>query len=547
MTSTTTSTSTTPLPLSGFLPVAATHVLRSSPSSTTSPSSGSYSDTPKTAPIPSAHAAGISTSTSNLSSNNNSNLSNNYNHNHNTSNSGISNSGVSQQQQAANTTNLNPNCNSYFMSNPLVLSPQVSANCSAALRDFHLTDSNSGNNSPAASSDTYFDEDSMEIEMTMEDSFGSGKMDVTPHAHTTAATIPRDGSTTALLPPQKILTIINARNTAESRNACPSLDAHQFELLRTLGTGTFARVWLVRPKKEHRTSGTEFYALKVLKKKDVVKLKQVEHVLNERMLLSVSRPQPFIVDLFASWSDRENLYMLLEYSPGGEVFTYLRKMRRFNHIQTQFYIASVTLILEFLHDRGIVYRDLKPENILLDARGHVKLVDFGFAKSIGSQETYTLCGTPEYLSPEVIQSRGHTTAVDWWALGILTYEFLCGFPPFYDNSPFAIYEKIVQGRISFPAALDETTRDFISRLCEADLSSRLGNLVNGARDVKNHSFFFGIDWKALAEQRMNGPLVPELSFPGDTRYFDEYPQPSPDFEPYRPSEHPQEEEFFKDF
>ncbi|KAF3216749.1 serine/threonine protein kinase, AGC [Orbilia oligospora] len=347
--------------------------------------------------------------------------------------------------------------------------------------------------------------------------------------------------------PQKIKSIVNARNTAETRNACPTLHAHQFELLRTLGTGTFARVWLVRPKREYRTSGTEFYALKVLKKKDVVKLKQVEHVLNERMLLSVSRPQPFIVDLFASWSDRENLYMLLEYSPGGEVFTYLRKMRRFNQVQTQFYIASVTLILEFLHDRGIVYRDLKPENILLDARGHVKLVDFGFAKRIGSQETYTLCGTPEYLSPEVIQSRGHTTAVDWWALGILTYEFLCGFPPFYDNSPFAIYEKIVQGRISFPASLDETTRDFVSRLCEADLSSRLGNLVNGARDVKNHPFFFGIDWKALGEQKMNGPLVPELSFPGDTRYFDEYPHPSPDFEPYKPESHPQEENFFRDF
>ncbi|EWC44555.1 hypothetical protein DRE_06727 [Drechslerella stenobrocha 248] len=421
-----------------------------------------------------------------------------------------------------------------FMFSPLVLSPTVSANCSAPLRDLHLTDPDSGVNSPAGSSDTYFDEDDMEIEMKLD---FSHPMDPTALA---PAISPSE--------PQKIASIINAsKASTETRSACPALDAHQFELLRTLGTGTFARVWLVRPRKEHRTSGAEFYALKVLKKKDVVKLKQVEHVLNERMLLSVARPQPFIVDLYASWSDKENLYMLLEYSPGGEVFTYLRKMRRFSQAQTQFYIASVALILEFLHDRGIVYRDLKPENILLDARGHVKLVDFGFAKKIGSQETYTLCGTPEYLSPEVIQSRGHTTAVDWWALGILTYEFLCGFPPFYDNSPFAIYEKIVQGRISFPAALDETTRDFISRLCEADLSSRLGNLVNGARDVKSHPFFFGIDWKALSEQRMNGPLVPELSFPGDTRYFDEYPQPSPDLSPYRPEHHAREEEFFRDF
>ncbi|KAK6505708.1 serine/threonine protein kinase, AGC [Arthrobotrys musiformis] len=512
-----TSTASSPLPLSGFLPVASTHVLQSQRPQSNKPnpssipnSSGAagYSDIPKS----------VATSPNNTAF----------------QGSGfLSNSGSNQNGNIQSPT---PN---FFMSNPLVLSPQVSANCSAALRDFHLSDQHSGHNSPAASSDTYFDEDDMEIEMTIEDPFGRNKMNPSPPSHSTTTNINET--------PQKIKSIVNARNTAETRNACPTLHAHQFELLRTLGTGTFARVWLVRPKREYRSSGTEFYALKVLKKKDVVKLKQVEHVLNERMLLSVSRPQPFIVDLYASWSDRENLYMLLEYSPGGEVFTYLRKMRRFNQVQTQFYIASVTLILEFLHDRGIVYRDLKPENILLDARGHVKLVDFGFAKKIGSQETYTLCGTPEYLSPEVIQSRGHTTAVDWWALGILTYEFLCGFPPFYDNSPFAIYEKIVQGRISFPAALDETTRDFISRLCEADLSSRLGNLVNGARDVKNHPFFFGIDWKALSEQRMNGPLVPELSFPGDTRYFDEYPHPSPDFEPYRPEVHPQEENFFRDF
>ncbi|KAF3940548.1 Phototropin-2 [Dactylella cylindrospora] len=460
---TSTTTTSPPLPLTGnFLPVASTHILQSqnqsnstSGSSHINSNSGFLSNNPE---IPKSV--------------------------------GSNNTNILSQAVASNTSHPT----NFFMSNPLVLSPAVT---SAALRDLHLTDPNSGNNSPAASSDTYFDEDEMEIEMTLEDSFGRNKMDPTPP------------------------TTHTANYTSESHK--------------------------IRPKKEYRTSGTEFYALKVLKKKDVVKLKQVEHVLNERMLLSVSRPQPFIVDLFASWSDRENLYMLLEYSPGGEVFTYLRKMRRFNQVQTQFYIASVTLILEFLHDRGIVYRDLKPENILLDARGHVKLVDFGFAKQIGSQETYTLCGTPEYLSPEVIQSRGHTTAVDWWALGILTYEFLCGFPPFYDNSPFAIYEKIVQGRISFPAALDETTRDFISRLCEADLSSRLGNLKNGARDVKDHSFFFGIDWKALGEQRMNGPLVPELSFPGDTRYFDEYPHPSPDLEPYRPQDHPQEENFFKDF
>ncbi|KAF3917052.1 hypothetical protein ABW21_db0208871 [Orbilia brochopaga] len=509
MTSATATTSRPPLPpFSSFLPVASTHILASQPAA--NPSINTAQNKPQTASnvaypdIPRSAAPRMTATATNTN---------------------------------AKLNNTNPGAYNNFIHSPLVLAPTVSTSCSAPLRDLHLTDPGSGHNSPAASSDTCFDDD-MEIEMTLE--YERNKMDLTTTSHAAAIKPPE--------PPHKIASIINAsKSSTEVRSACPALDAAQFELLRTLGTGTFARVWLVRPRKEHRSSGTEFYALKVLKKKDVVKLKQVEHVLNERMLLSVARPQPFIVDLYASWSDKENLYMLLEYSPGGEVFTYLRKMRRFSHAQTQFYIASVALILEFLHDRGIVYRDLKPENILLDARGHVKLVDFGFAKKIGSQETYTLCGTPEYLSPEVIQSRGHTTAVDWWALGILTYEFLCGFPPFYDNSPFAIYEKIVQGRISFPAALDATTRDFISRLCEADLTNRLGNLVNGARDVKNHPFFVGVDWKALSEQRMNGPLVPELSFPGDTRYFDEYPQPSPDLEPYQPKLHTRDEEFFRDF
>jgi protein kinase A len=158
----------------------------------------------------------------------------------------------------------------------------------------------------------------------------------------------------------------------------------------------------------------------------------------------------------------------LDYCPGGEVFSYLRKAKRFDEKTSRFYAAEIVLILEFLHEReGVAYRDLKPENLLLDADGHIKLVDFGFAKRLGNSkkistaqdpsrpkegaartlidfdqgETYTLCGTPEYLAPEVIQSKGHTTAVDWWALGILIYEFLTGYPPFWNANPIEIYKQ----------------------------------------------------------------------------------------------------------
>ena len=166
----------------------------------------------------------------------------------------------------------------------------------------------------------------------------------------------------------------------------------------------------------------------------------------------------------------------LDYCPGGEVFSYLRKAKRFDETTSRFYAAEIVLILEFLHEReGVAYRDLKPENLLLDAEGHIKLVDFGFAKRLGNRknklhsgryfqgrqwesivgrketridkrqgETYTLCGTPEYLAPEVIQSKGHTTAVDWWALGILIYEFLTGYPPFWHQNPIEIYKQYVR-------------------------------------------------------------------------------------------------------
>jgi len=181
----------------------------------------------------------------------------------------------------------------------------------------------------------------------------------------------------------------------------------------------------------------------------VIKLKQIDHVRDERQLLSDVTGHPFITNMLASFSDRDFLYLLLDYIPGGELFTYLRKYRRFSEDMARFYAAEIVLVLEYLHEQqgGIAYRDMKPENLLLDAEGHIRLVDFGFAKRLGYKddehpvETYTLCGTPEYLAPEVIQNKGHTTAVDWWALGILIYEFLTGYPPFWHQNPIEIYKQ----------------------------------------------------------------------------------------------------------
>jgi protein kinase A len=160
---------------------------------------------------------------------------------------------------------------------------------------------------------------------------------------------------------------------------------------------------------------------------------------------------------------------------------------------------------------------------LLDAEGHIKLVDFGFAKQVGDHETYTLCGTPEYLAPEVIHNSGHGLAVDWWALGILIYEFLVGQPPFWDQNPMRIYEQIVAGRLRFPHNMLPAARDIITQLCKTNPSQRLGHISGGPARVKAHPFFNDINWDDLYYRREKGPIVPKVDHPADTGNFEEYP------------------------
>jgi len=291
-----------------------------------------------------------------------------------------------------------------------------------------------------------------------------------------------------------------------------------FLQLKTLGTGTFGRVYLV----QHKLS-KKYFAMKVLKKSEVVRLKQVEHVNSERNILG-QLSHPFIVKLYQSFQNEQSLYMLLEYVIGGELFSHLRKAGRFTNEVTRFYAAEIVSAIEYMHSFDIVYRDLKPENLLLDYSGHIKITDFGFAKRV-EDRTWTLCGTPEYLAPEIIQSKGHGKAVDWWSLGILIYEMLAGFPPFFDDHPFGIYEKILSGKMSFPSHFDTAAKDLIRKLLTADRTRRLGNLKNGVDDIKHHKWFKGIDWGELTSKSQAAPIVPEVRHEGDTQNFEDYPEP----------------------
>lgn len=285
--------------------------------------------------------------------------------------------------------------------------------------------------------------------------------------------------------------------------------------MQTLGTGTFGRVVLAKHKRHEA-----FMAMKILRKGEVVRSKQVEHIKNERAILGELN-DPFIVRLFQVFQDEHNLYMLMEYICGGELFSHLRTAGRFSTDVTRFYTAEIVLALESLHSKDIIYRDLKPENLLLDDKGHIKITDFGFAKKV-EDRTWTVCGTPEYLAPEIIQSKGHGKAVDWWSLGILIFEMIAGYPPFYDDNPLGIYEKILEGVLQFPSDFDPAAKDLVKRLLTADRSKRLGTLRGGSEDIKRHKFFRGVDFGTLAKKQIAPPIVPVVKSAGDTSNFDDY-------------------------
>jgi serum/glucocorticoid-regulated kinase 2 len=282
------------------------------------------------------------------------------------------------------------------------------------------------------------------------------------------------------------------------------LTIDDFELLKVIGKGSFGKVIQVRKKDSKR-----IYAMKVLKKAQLVKRKQVAHTKTERKVME-DIDNPFIVGLRFAFQTSEKLYMVLDYFTGGELFFHLKNGGKFTEDRAKFYAAEIAIALQCLHDHQIVYRDLKPENVLLDENGHIRLTDFGLSKEgiSTTKLTHTFCGTPEYLAPEVIHGQGYGTPVDWWSLGTLLYEMLTGLPPFYNQNLHVMYEKIIRGKLHFPAELSNEARALLGALLERNPKLRLCTR-GGIDELIKHPFFASLDFEKLKKKQITPPFKPE--------------------------------------
>lgn len=298
---------------------------------------------------------------------------------------------------------------------------------------------------------------------------------------------------------------------------------NDFQLIQTLGTGSFGRVHLVCSVHNGR-----YYAMKVFRKSHVVKAKQIEHTNDERRILSMCR-HPFITRMWGTFQDCKSIFIIMDYIEGGELFSLLRKSKIFPNQVAKFYSAEVLLALEYLHSKNIIYRDLKPENILISRSGHIKLADFGFAKQVETT-TYTLCGTPDYIAPEIIAVQPYTKAVDWWSFGILIYEMIAGTTPFYDPSPMKTYENITKCQVVYPNHFQMDVIDLLHGLITKDVTYRLGNLKNGVEDIKNHPWFNEVIWENLLQGNIETPYEPNIpAGVGDASQFEKYPEDRYDY------------------
>lgn len=289
-------------------------------------------------------------------------------------------------------------------------------------------------------------------------------------------------------------------------------DQKEWDIKRTLGVGAYGFVKLVHWNRAPTTNSEVFYALKCVST-ELIEEKNQEHKIKREQDIMVSLVHPFIARCYTVMEDPRGKYFLMEALCGGELCELLYFEQRFTEEWSMFYSAGVLAGFAHMHEKKVAYRDLKPENLVLDSAGYVKIVDFGLAKVIDKGQTYTFCGTPDYLAPEVILSEGHDWAVDYWGLGVLIYEMTEGMAPFYADAPMETYRKALSGNIHIPDHFTVVVANLIKKLLHTEQAKRLGRTVGGTTAIMCHRWYSNFDWDALLEYRLEAPYIPEEKDP----------------------------------
>uniref|UniRef100_A0A452U4J0 protein kinase C n=1 Tax=Ursus maritimus TaxID=29073 RepID=A0A452U4J0_URSMA len=323
----------------------------------------------------------------------------------------------------------------------------------------------------------------------------------------------RSGKKSQRLPVCSLKCVIPGDGKASS-----SLGLQDFDLLRVIGRGSYAKVLLVRLKKTDR-----IYAMKVVKKELVNDDEDIDWVQTEKHVFEQASNHPFLVGLHSCFQTESRLFFVIEYVNGGDLMFHMQRQRKLPEEHARFYSAEISLALNYLHERGIIYRDLKLDNVLLDSEGHIKLTDYGMCKEglRPGDTTSTFCGTPNYIAPEILRGEDYGFSVDWWALGVLMFEMMAGRSPFDivgssdnpdQNTEDYLFQVILEKQIRIPRSLSVKAASVLKSFLNKDPKERLGcHPQTGFADIQGHPFFRNVDWDMMEQKQVVPPFKPNIS------------------------------------
>ncbi|KAJ5067742.1 non-specific serine/threonine protein kinase [Anaeramoeba ignava] len=308
---------------------------------------------------------------------------------------------------------------------------------------------------------------------------------------------------------------LSKKTKIPQKNKIKQITINDFNIKKKIGVGKFGSVYLVEKKDIKKE-----FAMKILNKKKLIQESQVNHANLENKILS-NLNHPFVVKLECSFQTNNDLFLIMQYISGGELYHQMNFIDFFSEDQIRLISAEIILALEYIHSKGIIYRDLKPENVLLDNSGHIYLIDFGFAKEKNSKSN-TFCGTIEYMAPEMLLGKEQGFQIDFWSLGCLIYELIHKTPPFYSDNQDNIFKKILKGKFSFSSPASNELKSLIENLLIIDPDKRLSFSENYQKNIKNHPFFEGLDWNKVYHKKYQSQIKPfneendldiDISFP----------------------------------